>query len=149
MIPEENIIPEEDQDPEIKPTLEEKQNEFVELFNLLGSWQERFQYLIEIGYELPEIPEHLKTQSTLIKPCGSRTFFHVTAPEGLIHIEGWSNAVIPSGMIMMLKNIFEGSTPEEVKDTEINFHIKTDLKYNITGQRRDALDEMINRILRT
>lgn len=147
MIPEENIIPEENPTPEIESTLEEKQNEFVELFNMLGSWQERFQYLIEIGYELPEMPEHLKTQSTLIKSCGSRTFFHVSAPEGKIHIEGWSNTVIPSGMIMMLKNIFERSTLEELKETEINFHIKTDLRYNITGQRRASLEEMIDRIL--
>lgn len=149
MTPDENPIPEENLTPEVEPTLEEKQNEFVELFNLLGSWQERFQYLIEIGYELPDMPEHLKTQSTLIKPCGSRTFFYVSVPEGKIHIEGWSNAVIPSGMIMMLKNIFEGATLEELKETEINFHIKTDLRYNITGQRRAALEEMINRILRT
>lgn len=148
MTPEENPIPEENTTPEVKPTLEEKQNEFVDLFNMLGSWQERFQYLIEIGYELPEMPEPLKIQSTLIKPCGSRTYFHVSAPEGVIHIEGWSNAVIPSGMIMMLKNIFEGSTPDEVKETEINFHIKTDLRYNITGQRRASLEEMIDRILR-
>jgi cysteine desulfuration protein SufE len=130
-------------------TLEEKQNEFVELFNLLGSWQERFQYLIEIGYELPDMPEHLKTKETLIYPCHSRTYFHVSVWEGIIYIQGWSNATIPSGMIMMLKNIFEGVSLEELRDTDINFHIKTNLIHNITGQRRAALYEMINRILRT
>lgn len=129
-------------------TLQEKQSEFINMFGSLGSWQERFQYLVDTGNELPEMPEHLKTRSTIISPCGSRTYFHVSAPEGKIHIEGWSNASIPSGLIMMLKNIFEGYPPEEVKETEIDFHIKTDLIYNLTGQRRAALDEMINRLIR-
>lgn len=129
-------------------TLQERQSEFINMFGLLGSWQEKFQYLIEIGTELPEMPEQLKTRKNLISPCASRTFFHVSAPEGKIHIEGWSNASIPSGIIMMLKNIFEGCTPEDIRETEINFHIKTDLKYNLTVQRRTALDEMIDRILR-
>ena len=128
-------------------TLKERQDEFIELFNSLETWQERFQYLIETGYELPEMLEHLKTQSTLIKPCGSRTFFHVSATEGKIHIEGWSNATIPSGMIMMLKNIFDGSTLDEIRNTEIDFHIRTDLRNNLTGQRRASLEEMINRIV--
>ena len=130
-------------------TFKERQDEFVELFNSLGSWQERFQYLIEIGYELPEMPEHLKTQSTLIAPCKSRTFFYPSVVDGKIFIQGWSNASILSGMIMMLKNLFEGATLEELEETEIDFHIKTDLIYNITGQRRAALDEMINRVLRS
>lgn len=129
--------------------LKQRQYEFVELFNSLGSWQERFQYLIEIGYELPEMPEHLKTPSMLIKSCLSSTFFHVSAPGGKIHIEGWSNAAIPSGLIMMLKNIFEGSTLEEIKETDISFLMQTNLRDNLTGQRKAALDEMINRILRT
>lgn len=132
---------------EVKPTLEEKQNGFVELFNLFGSWQERFQYLIEIGYELPEMLEYLKTPQNRVEGCVSKTFFCPIISGGKIHIEGWSNAVIPSGMIMMLKNIFEGATLEELKETEIDLHIKTDLRYNITEQRRAALDEMSQKLI--
>lgn len=133
-------------------TLKERQDEFVEMFNSLGSWQERFQYLIEIGSELPEMPEHLKTTTTLIKPCSSRTFFHSSVVEGKIFIQGWSNASIPSGMIMMLANIFQGVQIDELwkakVEDSIDFHIKTDLINNLTGQRRAALEEMINRIVR-
>lgn len=124
-------------------TLQERQTEFIELFNSLGSWPDRFQYIIELGYELPDMPEHLKNQSTLIQQCASRTYFQVSAPGGIIHIEGWSNASIPSGIIMMLKNIFEGSTLEELKEVEINFHILTELIDNMTLQRRASLEVMI------
>lgn len=120
------------------------QIEFIELFNSLGSWQDKFQYLIDLGSELPEMPEHLKNRSTLISACNSRTYFRVTTPEGIIHIEGWSNASIPSGMIMILKTIFDGIS---IKDLPvIDFHLKTELIDNLTKQRKAALYEMINRV---
>lgn len=128
-------------------TLREKQNEFVELFNSLVSWQEKFQYLIEIGEELPDMPEHLRSQANRIA-CASRIFFYPSAPAGMISIQGWSNAAIPSGLIAFIRQICEGSTVDELRDTEIDFHIRTDLINNMTEQRKEALLEMICRLRR-
>lgn len=132
-------------------TLKEKQSQFIELFNLLESWQERFQYLIEIGSGLPEMPERLKNRSTLIQQCTSRTYFGVSVVEGRIFIQGWSNASIPSGMIMLLINIFQGISVDELWKAKIegsiDFHIKTNLINNLTEPRKASLLEMINRIL--
>lgn len=127
-------------------TFTEKQTEFVELFNSLESWTDKFQYLIELGNELPEMPEHLKNSTTRITPCNSVTYFYVSLSEGRIHIEGWSNASIPSGIIMLLKNLFDGVILNELKGVEINFHTQTKLIDNLTSQRKIAFQEMLNRI---
>ena len=56
-------------------TLTEKQMQFVELFLSMESWNERFQYLIDAGSVLPDMPGHLKCEATRIQSCTSRTYF--------------------------------------------------------------------------
>ncbi|MCD7898526.1 MAG: SufE family protein [Bacteroides sp.] len=90
----------------------------MELLNLLESWQERFQYILELGESLPEMPEHLKNKNTLIQSCISKTYFYVSAPEGKIEIQRWSNAAIPSGLIAVFKLLFDGFSLEDVQETD-------------------------------
>lgn len=127
-------------------TLQDKQNEFIDMFNSLGSWQERFQYLIDTGSNLPEIPEHIKVPATRITSCTSKTFFYPSFRESVLYIQGWSNSAIPAGLIAILKDIFAGSTLEDLQSIEINFHTKTKLFDNLSGQRAAGLLEMIERL---
>lgn len=129
-------------------SLKEKQSEFVELFDLLGSWLDRFQYLIDRGRELPEMPENLRNASTKISSCISQTFFLPTAPNGIIQIQGWSNADVPSGLIAILKDIFEGSTVDELRSTPIDFLQTSGLLQNMTANRQASVLEMVNRVIR-
>lgn len=124
------------------------QSEFIELFDSLGSWPERFQYLIDLGCELPEMPEHLRVRETQILSCTSRTYFLAAAPDGIVSIQGWSNATIPSGLIGVIKELFDGSRIDELKHTAIDFHIRTGLIHNLTEQRKAGLLEIIDRLNR-
>lgn len=124
----------------------EKQAEFTAMFLSMDTWQERFQYLIDLGNELPEMPEHLRTSSTQIE-CTSRTFFMAVHTEGIIRIRGWSNAAIPSGLIAMLRQIFEGVCVQDLDPDRITFLQETGLLDNLTEQRKLALLEMFSRII--
>lgn len=127
-------------------TLQEKQIEFIELFDQLDSWADKFQYLIEIGNELEDIPGHLKTLENIITHCQARTYFRATNVDGKIHIDGWSNAAVVSGLVAMLKQIFEGCYIQDLQATPIRIHQATDLVDNMTVQRVATLEEMIYRI---
>lgn len=127
-------------------TLAERQKEFVDFFNEMDSWQDRFNYLIEIGSELPEMLGHLKTLETLIPFCQSRTYFHVSNLNGKIRIEGWSSSSIVSGLIAMLKSVFEGGSTTELEDLTIDLMVETKLVENMTQQRKATLQAMILRI---
>lgn len=129
-------------------TLGEKQSELIELFNSLEAWPDRFQFLIDTGTGLPELPVHLRGPATQIMSCSSRTFFLATESTGIITIQGWSNASIPSGLIAIVRNIFDGGQLSELRSMEIDFHLKTDLINNLTEQRKAGLQEMINRVIR-
>lgn len=124
----------------------ERQTEFTELFLSMSTWQERFQYLVDLGNELPVMPEHLRTSSTQIE-CTSRTFFQAIQSNGFIRIQGWSNAAIHSGLIAMLRQIFDGLSIQDLDPIGISFLQDTGLLDNLTEQRKQALMEMIHRIL--
>lgn len=128
-------------------TLQQRQEAFIKLFNSLDTWQNKFQYLIDIGEELPELANRFKIQKNRIENCTSKTFFYPHSSEGIIKIEGWSNVALPSGMIAMLKEIFDNTRLEDMRNTPIYFQIDTGLSSNLTMQRRAALDEMIHRII--
>jgi len=127
--------------------LSEVQSEFIEIFNSMETWQEKFQFIVDMGGNLPGYPEHLKNPDTKIMSCNSQTYFFAKELTGLVCINGWSNASIPSGLIAVLREIFDGCRIEELKETKIDFHIKTDLINNLTEQRKAGLLEMINKIL--
>lgn len=129
-------------------TLQKRQEEFIELFSSLGTWQERFQYLIELGAGLPEMPEHLRIPATQIMSCASRTFFLATISGSQINIQGWSNASIPAGLIAAMHELFDGCPIEDLHKVEINFHLQTGLINNLTEPRKAGLLEMIDRVIR-
>lgn len=127
-------------------TLAERQKEFVEFFNEMDSWQDRFNYLIEIGEHLSPMIETHKKADTLISICASRTYFLATENTGRITIEGYSNSAIVSGLIAMLNVIFGEYQVEELQDLTIDFHYTTGLMDNMTEQRKATLEVMIERI---
>lgn len=133
----------------MKNILIDRQLQFIETFAQLGTWQNRFQYLIELGESLPEMPEHLKIATTRIQGCISRTFFHASVLDGIVRIHGWSNASIPSGLIAMIREIFDGVSVEDLRLLPaITFHTDSGLLDNLTGQREVALIEMLEKLQR-
>ena len=128
--------------------LAERQNQFVELFAGMPSWQERFQYLIDIGAQLPELPASRRTPAVRVFRCLSQTFFSPSVVDGVIRIEGWSNATIPSGLIALIREIFDGVPLSELRQDHIYFHTDSLLAANLTGQRREALADMLERVKR-
>lgn len=127
-------------------TLKERQDSFVELFNSIPDWTDKFQYLIELGENIQEMPEEMRTPKNQIE-CNSKIYYAVFPPAGKIHIEGWSNSPIPSGLIAVMIDIFEGCDIEDLRSTEIDFHIRTNLLGNLTRLRQLSLLKMIERVM--
>ncbi len=73
-------------------TLAEKKAEIVEAFSLYEEWLDKYEYLIELGKDLPPYPEEKKTEDRLIKGCQSRVWLDAELRDGrlyflsLIHI---------------------------------------------------------------
>lgn len=126
--------------------LRERQDEFIEVIATLDNWGDRFKFLWDCSESLsPECPESLKNYR--IANCQSRTYFLAGNNQDTIVVRGWSNSPVMGGIIYLMQDIFNGVPISELKETNIDFHVKSDLINNLTPMRRAALEEIINRII--
>lgn len=100
--------------------------EILETFDLLGDWDQRYQYLIELGEQLPAMPEGLKTEENRVKPCMSTV--HVAAhadphQPGRIRYQGDCDTAVIKGVLALLIELFSGRSAEEIQamDTDALF----------------------------
>jgi len=120
--------------------LKNRQSEFIENLAEFSYWNEKFDYIIELGQELPPMPENLKVPENLINTCKSKTYFVRQNNK----IFGWSNSVVVMGLIAVVKNIFD-DIDEISQDDKIFFHTESGLIDNLTMLRSAGLREMIRR----
>jgi cysteine desulfuration protein SufE len=127
-------------------TFSEKQNEITEILNSMSDWHARYNHIIEIGQQLPPMPEHLKIQANRITSCTSRTYFYPEKHESAITIHGWSNSAIPAGLIALFKQLCDGIKITEIRSSTIDFHIKTGLINNLSLNRKTGFLEMLSKL---
>ena len=124
--------------------------ELLETFDDLEAWDERYGYLIELGREIPAMPEQLKTQDTKVDGCMSQVW--MTAALEADHREkvvvtADSDSMIVKGLIAVLLAIYSGKTPQEILAAEPNeVFDRLGLQQHLSSQRRNGLSSMVGRV---
>ena len=126
-------------------------DELVENFDLFDDWEERYRYVIDLGKQMPEFPEALKTDATLVEGCVSRVWLEEkvkgTGPEAIIEFAGDSDAFIVKGLIAVLQSLFSGQTAQTIADTDVTSALsRIDLSAHLSPQRSNGLNAMVGRI---
>ena len=127
-------------------TLEEKQQEIIEEFELFDDWMDKYNYLIELSKDLPDMPPEHKTEQNLIDGCQSKVWLHAELNDGKIEFAADSDAIITKGIIALLIDVLSGRSPQEIKDADLYFIDKIGLKENLSPTRSNGLVAMINKI---
>ncbi|NEV61471.1 SufE family protein [Thiorhodococcus minor] len=97
--------------------------EIIENFELLGDWDQRYQYLVEIGERLPAMPAALKTQANRVVECMS--LVHVATepdpdrPDHLIYRGDCDTAII-KGVVALLVGLFSRKTPAQIEALDVD-----------------------------
>jgi cysteine desulfuration protein SufE len=125
-------------------------DELVESFALLGPWEERYRYLIELGRKLPPLPEAARTEANKVRGCMSQVWLAAQAhagPPPRLDLQGDSDAHIVKGLIALLFKLYAGRTPREILalDVESVFE-RLGLESHITMNRRNGFYAMLERI---
>lgn len=124
-------------------------DEIIETFELLGDWEERFNYLLDLGKQLPAMPESERTEEARVHGCQAQVWLRLetVGDPPRVHIVAASDAHIVQGLITILLAIFEGKPPAEVLATDAEAVFRTlDLEAHLSGTRRNGLAAMITRI---
>jgi cysteine desulfuration protein SufE len=124
--------------------------QLIENFELFDSWEDRYQYLIDLGKNVPPLPKELKTDEYKVRGCTSQVWFVPNEEEikkGRVSFEGESDAFIVSGLIAILKIIYNGKSIEEAKTINIDdIFKKLGLEGHLSPTRRNGFFSMVSRI---
>jgi cysteine desulfuration protein SufE len=125
--------------------------QLIEDFSYLEDWEDRYKHVIDLGRELPAMPEALKTAATKVNGCASQVWIHatpVTTPDGVkLNLVGDSDALIVKGLIAIAFRIFAPYRVDEIANVDAGQVFDTlGLKEHLTPQRSNGLASMVTRI---
>lgn len=118
-------------------------------FELLGDWEERYRYVIELGRELSPLSEGERSEVNKVRGCASQVWL-VTEPDGeLLRFRGDSDAHIVRGLIAVLLRLYSGRAPGEILafDAKAAFQ-RLGFDGALSSQRSNGLNAMVARIRR-
>lgn len=127
-------------------TIKETQQEIVEEFALFDEWMDKYEYIIELGKELPLIDEKYKTDDNLIKGCQSRVWLHAELVDAKIIFTADSDAIITKGIVGLVIRVFSGHTPREIAETNLFFIDQIGLQEHLSPTRSNGLLAMLKQI---
>lgn len=127
-------------------TIQETQDEIIADFELFGDWMDKYEYIIQLGKELPMIEEKYKTEDNLIKGCQSRVWLHPEYKEGKIFFTADSDAVITKGLISLVIKVLNGQTPKAIVDSDLYFVDAIGLSSHLSPTRSNGLLSMLKQI---
>lgn len=127
-------------------TIQEIQSEIIEEFSMFDDWEERYQYMIDLGKTLPLIAAQYKTDDNLIKGCQSRVWVHADLQQDKVVFTADSDAIITKGIIAILIRAFSNQTPQDIIAANTDFIDKIGLKEHLSPTRANGLVSMIKQL---
>lgn len=125
-------------------------DELISSFHEMEDWEERCDYLIDLGFDLPDFPDEEKTEQNKVHGCQSNVWMIARQGEGEnapIEILADSDAMIVKGLIAVLLTIYSGKTPKEILAIDIqSIFNQLGLSQHLSSARRNGLFGMVKRI---
>ena len=122
-------------------------DDIVEDFDLLGDWEERYRYLIDMGKALPDMPEQERTDLNKVKGCVSQVWLVTERDGDTLRFRADSDAHIVRGLAALLLRLYSGRTADEILSVDAREVLQTiGLSEHLSPQRSNGLASMIGRI---
>ena len=127
-------------------SIKEKQQELIDDFTFLSDWEQKYEYIIDLGKELKGLPEEKKNDDILIKGCQSQVWLDAELRDGKIFFLADSDGILPKGIISLLVGVYSGHTAEEILAADFDFISKIGLQEFLSPSRANGLASMIKQI---
>lgn len=127
-------------------TIKEIQEEIVDEFSMFDDWMQRYEYIIDLGKNLPLIKEEFKTDDNIIKGCQSKVWLQGEQHEDKIVFTADSDAILTKGIIAILIRTFSNQTASEILESDMSFIDEIGLKEHLSPTRANGLVSMIKQI---
>lgn len=127
-------------------SIKEIQEEIVDEFSMFEDWMQRYEYIIELGKNLPLIQEEFKTEDNIIKGCQSKVWLKGEQNNDKIIFTADSDAILTKGIIAILIRVFSNQKAIDILAADTDFIDKIGLKEHLSPTRANGLVSMIKNI---
>jgi len=125
----------------------EEINNLIEDFSFFESWEDKYQYLIDLGRNAPKMDNSLKIDENKLKGCQSVVHFSFSDNlDGTINFIASSDAAIVQGLIALMIKVFSDRTPKDIIDINLNFLEKIGLDEHLSATRKNGLSSLVSSI---
>ena len=112
-------------------------DELIEDFSFFESWEDKYQYLIDMGRNVPPMADDLKIEENKLRGCQSVVYFsHVFNDNDTITFIANSDAAIVQGLIALMLKVFSGKSPQIILDTDLHFLKEIGLDEHLSPTRK-------------
>jgi cysteine desulfuration protein SufE len=127
-------------------TIRDTEREIVEEFALFDSWDDKYEYIIDLGKKLPALAQEHKKDENKVRGCQSTVWLVASLKDGKVFFEADSDAVIVKGLISMLIRVLSGRTPDEILEAPLQFINEIGMTTHLAQTRSNGLLSMVKQM---
>ena len=128
-------------------TLDETLAELVEEFDLLGDWEGRIEYVIDLGKGLPPLPEHARVEANKVPGCAAQVWLASSREGDRLSFRADSDSAISKGNVALLLKLYSGRPADQILAFDARAALdRLGLPAALTRQRANGLNSMVGRI---
>ena len=127
-------------------TIQEIEKEIAEEFSLFDSWDDKYEYIIDLGKKLPALEDQYKIDENRVRGCQSTVWLVADYRDGKVFYKAESDAVIVKGLISMLIRVLSGQSPDNIIHAKLNFIQQIGMTTHLAQTRSNGLLAMVKQI---
>jgi cysteine desulfuration protein SufE len=127
-------------------TIKETQDNIINEFKIFNDWLDKYDYLINLGNDLPMIDPKYRTEEYIINGCQSKVWLRADLQDGKIIFTADSDAIITKGIISLLIRVLSNREPEQVMNSDLYFIDRIGLRENLSPTRANGLLAMTKKM---
>lgn len=127
-------------------TIQEIEQEIVEEFSLFDSWDDKYEYIIDLGKKLPPLDSQHKKDENRVRGCQSTVWLVAEYKNGRVYYKAESDAVIVKGLISMLIRVLSGQSPDDIVEAKLEFLSEIGMMKHLAQTRSNGLLAMVKQM---
>ena len=127
-------------------SIQEIESEIVEEFSLFDSWDDKYEYIIDLGKKLPPLEEQYKKDENKVRGCQSTVWLVADYKEGRVFYKAESDSTIVKGFISMLIRVLSGQTPDDIVNARLDFIREIGMMSHLAQTRSNGLLAMVKQM---
>ena len=127
-------------------TIAAREEDLIAEFSLFDGWMGRYEHLIDLGRQIPQIDDAYKNDLHRIQGCQSKVWVRVEEKNGTLHLTGDSNAAITRGLAALLIRVLSDQPADAIAEADLTFLEELGMQEHLSPTRKNGLHAMVRQI---